>query len=382
MTFDLVEIASFKIRIRSLILLGPLAAYVAVTFALFFWWIGPTLDGHSGQHIAADSSTYLYFAESLRSGKPNPLVVVALSSFPNTLWSPVLLAFVLKNTFAIVIADYAMFFLSLVLLRKSVRFELWIFLGLFLLNATTTISLLSVNKEIFDLLAVSMFLFATSRRHYGTLFLALLLALFNRFEVGLVMLLYLAANSRFNPMRKRRVLTLVALIVCLSVSLPLAASKSLDTRYEEAHSGGAVAWLDSLEIHYMYGVAVIPKVAENLFGEMVNADKWRTYDTSDIANSYILLSNNLATALVFVVLIARRKLTMQSDLIYLAALGSVIMAVSLVIQPRYFYFVYLLLCLQAASVTDNGHEWDGSFQLKDAMDREPLYPRQKEITVG
>ena len=60
------------------------------------------------------------------------------------------------------------------------------------------------------------------------------------------------------------------------------------------------------------------------------------------------LLNNLATAVVFFVLVKKRALRVRSDLIYFAVLGCVVMAVSLVIQPRYFYFVYVLLCFQAA----------------------------------
>jgi len=92
-------------------------------------------------------------------------------------------------------------------LKRSFSFSTGIFVGLLLLNATTTISLLSVNKEIVDLLAVSIFFFARRRHRNGVLLLALMLALFNRFEVCIVMLLFLLAESKLNPWRQRRVVT-------------------------------------------------------------------------------------------------------------------------------------------------------------------------------
>ena len=349
MTVDLVKILSKPIRIRSVILTILMLAYVFFSLFLFFQWVAPSLDGRLDQHIAADSSTYIYIADVLRDGRPDPSVAVALASFPNTLWVPVLLALVLKSTFAMVIADYAMFILALYLFKKSTPCSIATLAGLLLLNATTTISLLSVNKEIVDLLVVSLFIFARRKRSYTLLFLVLLLALFNRFEVCMVLFLFMFVESRMNPWRQNRRLTIIVLLVVLSVLLPLMASRTLAAHFEEASTSNTITFLDILEMHYLYGLAVIPKIAENLFAELINVSKWvHSYSLSDLANSYIVLSNNLATFVVFIVLSSRRALTLRSDLIYFATLGSIIMAIALVVQPRYFYFVYVVLCLQAA----------------------------------
>jgi hypothetical protein len=346
MNIDPAKILNARIRVRTLILSGLMTAYIGLSLCFFFQWVAPSLDGRTDQHIAADSGTYLYFADSLREGRGEPYVLAALSSFPNTFWFPVLLALVLKSTFAMVVANYA---IALALLKRTYAFSMGIFLALLLLNATTTISLLSVNKEMIDLLAITIFLFARRRSSRGLLLLALSLSLFNRFEVCVVMILYLVVESRLNPWRRRRAVTLIAVVVALSVMLPLLAARSLSARFEEASAGGVIVWLDSLEMHYLYGIAVIPKIAENLFGVLVNTSAWKTFGTfSDIANSYVLLFNNLASAVVIAILIKKRMFSVRHDLIYFAMLGFIIMAVSLVIQPRYMYFAYVLLCLQAA----------------------------------
>jgi hypothetical protein len=355
MILNPLKILTKKFRIKTWFFFMWVAVYIGISFFCFFQWVAPSLDGRTDQHIAADSTTYIYFADSLREDRADPLVIAALSAYPNNLWFPVLLALLLKSTFAMVLANYAMFFLALVLLKKSFSFSIEIFITLLLLNATTTISLLSVNKEIVDLLAVSIFFFAYRRHRYGVLLLALLFTFINRFEVCMVMLLFLFAQSKLNPLRRRRVMTLIALIIALSLMLPLLASNSLNERFQEASSGQTIAQLDLLEMHYLYGVAVIPKIAETFFGEILNVSKWETSYTnfSDIANSYILLSNNLATVVVLLVLVKKRTLVVRSDLIYFAMLGCIVMAVSLVIQPRYVYFAYVLLCLQAASLSAN-----------------------------
>jgi hypothetical protein len=382
MTVDPLKILTKRIRVRSLIFVALMILYIGFSLLLFVQWVAPSLEGRTDQHIAADSGTYLYFADSLRQGNVDPFVIAALSTFPNNLWCPVLLALVLKSTFAMVVANYAMFFFALVLLKKSFSFSAGVFVGLLLLNATTTVSLLSVNKEIVDLLAVSLFLFARRSSSKSLLLLALLLAVFNRFQVCGVMVLFLLVESKLNPWVRRRVMTLSLLTLLLSVMLPLLASKTLDARFEEASSGGIVTLLDSLEMHYLYGVAVIPKIAENFFGELVNVSKWKTsYDFSDLANSYILLSNNLATAIVFVILAIKRGFSLRSDLIYLAMLGCIVMAVSLVIQPRYFYFAYVLLCLQA-SVNDGKPAEGLSLHKRGRRDRRTPLLDYKEVALG
>jgi hypothetical protein len=384
MIADPLKILTKRIRVRTLISTALLIIYIGFSLLLFFQWVGPSLDGSTDLQIGADSSTYLYFADTLRKGIADPIVITSLTTFPNNLWCPVLLALALKSTFAMVLANYAMFFLALALLKKSYSFSARIFVVLLLLNATTTVSLLTVNKEIVDFLLISIFLFAIQNKHNGLLVIVVPLALITRYEICIVMLLYLLAKSGFNPWARRRFLTLVALAILLSVMLPLFASKLLAARFEEAMSGGLVTWLDSLEMHYLYVVAVIPKIAENLFGEIVNvSSKWKTfYDSSNIANSYILLSNNLANVIVLIVLARKRRLSLRSDVIYLTMLGSIVMATSLVIQPRYFYFAYVLLCLRAAQIEARKPAMDTSPHIGGGVESKILLTDLNEAAFG
>jgi hypothetical protein len=350
MTIDPMKILSMRIRARSLIFVILLIVYICFSLFLFFQWVAPSLDGRTEQHIAADSGTYIAAADALREGREDIFLTVAISSFPNTVLCPILLAFALKSTFAMVLADYAMFFVALSLLKRSYSFSTGIFVGLLLLNATTSISLLSVNKEIVDLLAVSIFFFARQRHRNGVLLLALLLAVFNRYEVCIVMLTFLLAESKLNPWRHRRVLTIAALVGVLTVVTPHVAWDSLNVRFEQVTEAGTVAWLNTLEMHYLFAVAVIPKIAFTLFATLVaHPFKVETYyDYLDIANSSIIYSNNLATAIVFIILAWKHRFTVRSDLVFFAILGFIIMAISPFTVQRYVYFAYVLLCLQAA----------------------------------
>jgi hypothetical protein len=100
----------------------------------------------------------------------------------------------------------------------------------------------------------------------------------------------------------------------------------------------------------MFALAVIPKILENLFGQLFNPASWTRYTLDDPANSYILLFNNLATAIVLLFLARKKSLTLRSDWMYLAWTIAVFMTIALVIQPRYFYLCYVLFCFQASQL--------------------------------
>ena len=335
-----------------------LVVYAAASLLFFAFWVNPSLDGLTGQHIAADSSTYIYMANVLRQHTYDPAVYLALDAFPNTLWVPVFIAYILNDTVLTVFLNIGIFMLSIRLLTKSAIIDVPCLLFLLIINLTTTVSLLSVNKEIIDLLVLALFCCFLASKRKAYLLLSLLLALLNRYEVFLAFVAFLSLRSRLNPLRARRWLTLFIFLCVLGILIPLVATHGLAKNFAEAvaeaqgaQGGGTVAFFDQLELHYLFIISAIPKIGENLFGEFLNPFRITNYSFSDLANSYILLSNNLSTALVLFYLWMKGRLAIRSiysDWMYLAMTAAALMSISLVIQPRYFYLVYVLLCFEAA----------------------------------
>ena len=64
---NLLNIAMKPFPIRSWAFAGIMVWYISVSLCIFYQWVGPSLDGRSDQHIAADSVTYLSFADSLKN---------------------------------------------------------------------------------------------------------------------------------------------------------------------------------------------------------------------------------------------------------------------------------------------------------------------------
>jgi hypothetical protein len=344
MTVDVLRVLKMRMGVGSWILVVLLIAYFAFTFVIFFQAVIPSYeDGTTSWTFAVDSTVYVYMADSIREGRNEPWVLGAFASFPNTVMTPVAIALVLNSAFLVMLANYAVLAISVLLFRLTFSISTIAFLVLLLLNPTTTTSILCVNKEILDLFVISLFLFARVKRFRLLLLVALVLALVNRWETCAIMITYLIAESRLNPWRERRGLTLLLLVGALNF-VPIVGAEVLAKRFEEAEYAGVIRVLDILQLHYLYFIAVIPKIADNLFGQLPNPQVWKTPSSWLFINFF----NNAAAAILILINMAKGRFTLRSDFIYLGAFGSVLLAQSLVVQPRYFYFVYILLCLEAA----------------------------------
>lgn len=341
-----------SIMSSSILLWCAIPMYLVFSLLIFFTWVNPSLTGVTQSHIAADSGTYMYFAESLREGRNDPFVLGSLASFPNTLWGPVLLGLVLNSTFAILLANYALLIFAVFLMQKAANLDLWLFLLLLLANVTTSISLISLNKEIIDLLVTALFVYYLGRGKRIALAAGLILGMINRYETAVVMLLYLFLLSRWNPFRTHRKTTLIMTAILLSVFLSGFLSHAMTVRLDEAlataSSGGLLLLLDNLQMHYLFFLALVPKVLDNLFSELINVSHWSLYSFEDAANTFFLFGNNLANVFVLSTLLLRNRLKLRNNLIFYACLSAMLMSTALVIQPRYFYGAYVMLCVECA----------------------------------
>src|ERR1700722_2329326 len=108
MIVSLEKILTNRFQIKSLIFVGLFAAYVMLTFAIFFLAVIPSyVEGTTSKVFAVDSTQYVYMADSLREGRNEPWVLGAMYSFPNSLWTPVGLSLLLNSAFLVMLANYA-----------------------------------------------------------------------------------------------------------------------------------------------------------------------------------------------------------------------------------------------------------------------------------
>jgi hypothetical protein len=294
--------------------LAILIIYVALTFFIFFKAVVPSFDaGEDTTNVtfAVDSAIYMYPADAVRDGRFDPYVIGSLFQFPNTTWVPVFTWWLLNNNH-----------------KHS----------------------LCLNKEVFDFFILSIFLRSRVTRSKWLLIAALTFALINRFEFCAVMALFVLSGSRFNPWRKKRAMTLFMVVMAINFIVPMFAADVLSTRFEEAETANTIAILDRLQMHYLYALVVLPKIAENLFGQLVNPQVW----SSSSSYYFINFFKNISCVIVLAVAAKKKLLNLRNDLVYFACFGAVIVAQSLAVQPRYFQFAYILICLQIAQVKTCG----------------------------
>lgn len=351
MNLQPMQLLSRRVKFTSAFAVPLLVLYACAVFLIFFRGVVPSYkNGTTSEEFSVDSTIYTEYADTLREGIPNPLVLESLARFPNTLWTPVALSYFLNSPLLELVFNLAVFSLSILILGRSLPISRTHLIFLLVLNATTMTSLLCVNKEILDLLCLALFVYSRTQKKRAFLYLALIIALLNRFEIALVLLAYVLAQSRLNPWKEKRFATILLLLVFLNFAMPIWAAHDLAKRFEEAQSAGVIRALDELQLHYLYILAVIPKIADNLFSALLNPAVWSTPSSW----LYINFLDNLAYVALLSLVIARRQFKLRNDLIYLGTMGAVLVAQSMVYQPRYFYFLYVLLCLQASYEGSNG----------------------------
>ncbi len=347
-TFGPSSILTRRVTFKSIGFFAFLTVWAAVTVFIFFHLVIPSrAAGTTNTDFAVDTTVYTDIAERLQSGYNDPYAIASVFTFPNTALGPVAISMLLNSWLLIFLFNSLLFATSVVLLNRTFSFSLSTFLLTILLNPTTTISLLCLNKEIVDLLVISLFLYSVRKQRIAIRLLAMSIALVNRYEIAVILVIYLFARSRWNPLRAHRKLNVLSLVLLLNFTVPFFASHMLSKRFEEAQYGGLVTVLDALQMHYLYILAVIPKIAEDLFGHIFNPSVW----TEGNSWLYIMLFNNLANAFILLALFNKRMFAIKNDLVYMGMLGSMLVAQSLAIQPRYFYFAYVLMCIQLAHRT-------------------------------
>jgi hypothetical protein len=96
----------------------------------------------------------------------------------------------------------------------------------------------------------------------------------------------------------------------------------------------------------------------------------RDYWSEDFSNWYdqffVQAQEFLTTALLFGLLIAR-KLPLKQPVVYLLAVYLILTAVNPMIQPRYEYPAYVLLCLQASRYFRLGGHVSGTTQSQSSL---------------
>ncbi|HSY35026.1 MAG TPA: hypothetical protein VK814_04685 [Acidobacteriaceae bacterium] len=337
-----------------------LIAYLLVCCALFFALVQPTFEGNSNVRVGADSASYYQIADTLRLSSSGA-GLVALVTVAGSSLGPVLLALVLRNALWIALFDVCLFVCSIWVASRIQGVNPWIFAVFLAFNAETAASILTLNKEIFALFAMVLFVYYIYSRKRSVILLSviLLFSLFARWEQAAIVIIFLAFSRKNSYFASRPKLTIFIILIGLSLAYPLMLHSSqvdLSGYTTQAEGGHAIVVLNTLQSHYAYFLAVIPKILMDILGKLATPSyflsQYWTEDFNDLQNQFIVHSQALATSVVCVAVLVRKRWKFKYPIPYLAALYLIITAINPFVQPRYEYPVFVLLCLELARTNE------------------------------
>jgi hypothetical protein len=237
------------------------------------------------------------------------------------------------------------------------QFDRGTFLLLMMMNPFLLVSLITLNKEIFALAGMVVFIRYTEAKRFRAawLGLALTLSLFARWQQVLVLLLYVAYESKLSPLRGRRRWGVAITVLGFTIGYGLIyrlVPFFFAALLAQAEAGHTIVILDNIQARFGFPLVAIPKIMMNCLGRFITPVSFlRDYflgDFTDWLSQIILPMHTLLLSALLAGMLFARKLRLQHTPVYLLVFYLLMTAVNPMIQPRYEYAAYVLLCLEAS----------------------------------
>jgi len=337
--------------VRVWVVIGLFVLYLSVCVGLLFETIAPVADFPVTPNIAADSNTYWAYS-GLKKNRDVDESLAGLGVL-----GPVVQALILRTDFNVMLCNFFLFTSCLWLMRWMPEFDRATFLLLMMANPVLIASLTTLNKEIFALTSVVYFIAYTRAQRFRLLllFAALALSLAARWQQTFILLLFLAYESRHSPLRRHRRAGLVVTLVGFSIGYALInrlVPSFFQALLAQAQAGRTILILDTIQANFGFPLVVLPKILMDCLGHFVTpwyfvgeylGEDFTNWHDQIFINVHCLLVTSLLLVLFFT-----GKLRLRHAAAYLLALYLLMIAVSPMVQPRYEYAAYVLLCLEAS----------------------------------
>ncbi len=331
--------------------------FLLVCLLVFFGVERPIENGDLTLRLGADTQTYYDFAKLVRENPGNS--GITFLSFNNNLIGPVALALALQSPLLIVVFNIAAFLLAIEFLRPTGVSRTWLAL-LLAINATTLVSLVTLNKEIFALVATLMLCRYVSvpRPSKWLLWSMLLIGLMARWQQPALTLLFLYFR-RYRPFRQRPLLAVGSVVLLITVSYPLIANLPFVrdfATYTADSQKGSIALANTLQTRGLFPIALLLKAVQSLAGRTFSITYWMgeywTEDFTDLAGQVVIHLHTLAMVVLLVVAFVVGRIRMNRPLILFSVVYLVVTSANLFIQPRYQYPLYIILAFELARRED------------------------------
>jgi hypothetical protein len=336
------------------IVIGLFCVYLLVSWGIFFEAVTPVADFRFQPTIEADSSTY-WIAAGLHTtdfSEQAPGTDAA-----GNLFGPVIQAALLRTNFNVALCNCLLLIASLWVVGSMPEFDRSMFLLLMMANPLLISSLITLNKEIFAMAGMIFFIRYTSVKRFRLffLFLALSVSFMARWQQTFVMLLFVGVESHLSPVRRHPRLAILTTLGAFTMGYALVVRlvpSFFEALLAQAQAGHTIVLLDNIQARYGFPVVVIPKILMNVSGHFITPGYFlANYWTEDFANwrdQIFTVIHTLMTTFLLLILFFTNRLRTQYAAVRLLAYYLMMTAINPMIQPRYEYAAYVLLCLEAS----------------------------------
>jgi hypothetical protein len=357
------------------LLIWMLCFYLAFCMWCFFEWEQPRLNHDTYIRFGADSPTYWdavqYRSEHADSGSN-------LVSFTGNLLGPVAIGMLLKNGFAVAIFNILLFFIAIEIACSIPGVDRYLLVFLLAINAETAPALVTLNKEILVLvsaLLLAKYIYA-KRKSWFLLGPVLVLSLFARWEQIAIILLFFFLRRKGSFFKRNPRLAVVSVIAAITVAYPLVArlpGSGIGAFTQYTNGANTIVKLNHVQANFGFPIVMLPKILMDLSGELLRPatyiSEFGTLGWGDIHSMFIIPLFSIALMTLLVVAYYKGKLNPRRPIALIIIIYILMTAVTPFVQPRYNYFVYVLLCLELAKKEDP----DG--QPEEPVDRLARRPR-------
>jgi hypothetical protein len=267
----------------------------------------------------------------------------------------------LKSGFAVAIFNILLFFLAVEIACSIPGVDRYILVFLLAINAETAAALVTLNKEILVLvtaLLLAKYIYST-RKSWFLLGPVLVISLFARWEQVAIILLFFFLRRKGSIFERNPRLAVVSVIAALTVTYPLVArlpDSGIRAFTQYANGANTIVKLNHLQANFGFPIVMLPKILMDLSGELLRPatylSEFGTLGWGDIHSMFIIPLFSIALITLLVVAYYKGKLNPRRPIALIIIIYLLVTAVTPFVQPRYNYFVYVLLCLELAKKED------------------------------
>lgn len=292
----------------------------------------------------ADSNTYI---KTYRGEYDNGSIIRVDGNYLGPL---VVLNVFMGNNYLILLFNVIVFAVSIVAIARLMGMNSFSIGLVLLLSPLTVSSLLSVNKEIFLFPFLACALHSYLKRSYFSFFFAIGFSILMRWQLGMFYLV-LMLIVRWRSMISSRAMLLLGVLGVISVVYLLVqpiiqpiliyVQFSIDDYGNEG--SGLFERVLQIQNNGFYFLIFPLKALHLLFGLGFRFEK--IFNPVELYNDLFVGGHCAVTFLVFLWLLLKRKISLNSDLIFIAILFLAFFCVTPIFAPRYLYFVFVLAVL-------------------------------------